>query len=239
MDRGESSTGADTKWSFYGGCVALLVAGRRPDLVKGLVLVDPVILMPNVYRNFHLIPFSRALSVGRSKLVCQARRRRVEFSSLDEVRASYAGRGAFATWRDPFLDDYLLDAFDRTDDNPPDSEDQTWSLLCAPKTEAATFAAQRNRPWGALKKVRKAGIPLTILRPEAGAVMTDKVAYRVLRHYKETVFKTIRGTTHFLPMEAPYAIRDELSSFISRLIEGFGEADEGRVRRSLMYPEKG
>ena len=27
-----------------GGCVALLVAGKRPDLVKGLVLADPVIM---------------------------------------------------------------------------------------------------------------------------------------------------------------------------------------------------
>ena len=130
-----------------GGCVALLVAGKRPDLVKGLVLVDPVILTPGYYRGLHLMPFG-GLIARRHKMARTARRRRADFRSLTEVKLSYEARGAFATWREPFLDDYLLDGFERTDDNAPDSEDQTWSLLCKPSSEAATFGAQRNRPWG-------------------------------------------------------------------------------------------
>ena len=215
-----------------GGCVALLVAGKRPDLVKGLVLVDPVILSPKIYRFNHLIPFSKFLS-RRHSMARLARRRRSEYGSLADAKASYAGRGAFASWREPFLDDYLLDGFERTDHNSPDSEDQTWSLLCSPAMEAATFGAQRNRPWGALRKVKKAKLPTIILRPEKQAVLSADEAKRILRRYPDAVVKTIRGTTHFLPMEAPYAVRDELSAMISLLVEGFALGDQGPVRRSL------
>ncbi len=33
-----------------GATVALLVAGKRPDLVRGLALADPVILSHDIYR---------------------------------------------------------------------------------------------------------------------------------------------------------------------------------------------
>ncbi|MDP3460745.1 MAG: alpha/beta fold hydrolase, partial [Hyphomonas sp.] len=39
-----------------GGCVALLVAGKRPDLVKGLVLADPVIMSRKTYFWNHVFP---------------------------------------------------------------------------------------------------------------------------------------------------------------------------------------
>lgn len=215
-----------------GGCVALLVAGKRPDLVKGLVLVDPVVLSPRVYRLNHLMPFSR-LFMRRHDMAKAAKRRRADYGSVEEARNSYKGRGAFTSWREPFLDDYLLDGIERTDDNPHDSEDQTWSLLCKPDMEAATFSSQRNRPWSALRRVKKAGVPLIILRPEKHAVLVEEEAKRILRRYPRAVVKTIRGTTHFLPMEAPYTVRDELSAMISLLIEGFAVGEQGPVKRSF------
>jgi len=99
--------------------------------------------------------------------------------------------------------------------------------------EGATFGAQRNRPWSALRKGKKAKIPLIILRPEKDAVLVVDEAKRVLRCYPQAVVKTIRGSSHFLPMEAPYTVRDEISGMISLLIEGFAMGDEGPVQRSL------
>ncbi len=215
-----------------GGCVALLVAGKRPDLVRGLVLADPVILSPRSYRAFHLVPFSHR-TFGQNRLSRGARKRRPSFGSAAEARQSYEGRGAFRTWREPFLDDYLLDGLKRTDDNPPGSPEQVWSLACATEFEAAIFSAQKNRPWQALRRVRKAKIPLTILRGEKDSVLSGAVEQRIVSRYPNAVVKTIRGTSHFLPMEAPYALREELSEFLARLVEGFTAADEGPVRHSL------
>jgi len=216
-----------------GGAVALMVAGKRPDLVRGLVLVDPVILSPRLYFWMHAFPpIGWAMQAG-SQMARRARKRRADFDSPASAKESYQGRGAFKTWREPFLDDYLLDGLDRTDDNPPDSPDQTWSLMCAPKWEAATFAAQRNRPWSALGRVRRRKIPITIMRAETGSVLSDKVIEKLVRKVPALILKKKKGSSHFLPMEAPYDVRDALSSYLSRLFEGFTPAEEGPVRRSL------
>ena len=215
-----------------GGCVALMVAGKRPDLVKGLVLADPVILRPRVYRFNHLVPFSRFLA-ARHSLARGAKRRRSVFANVAEARDSYKGRGAFASWREPFLDDYLLDGLEQDKENGQAAADRKWRLTCSPASEAATFAAQRNRPWSALKRVHKAGIPLTILKAERGSVMLPAVDQLILRRHPQAIIKIVRGTSHFLPMEAPYALRDDLSAFIARLIEGFDIGDDGPVQRTL------
>jgi pimeloyl-ACP methyl ester carboxylesterase len=232
MDR-HAPGGAVLGGHSMGGCVALMVAGKRPDLVKGLVLIDPVILHPRFYFWAHVFPPMNWFVRGGSHMARQARKRRSRFDSPAAARASYDGRGAFRSWREPFLDDYLLDGLDRVDDNPPDSEEQTWELLCKPRWEAATFAAQRNTPWGALGKVRRRKIPITLVRAEHGSVMSEAVAAKATRKVPAMVMKLKRGSSHFLPMEAPYEVRDLLSSYISRLVEGFSAAEEGPVQRTL------
>ncbi|MEM8616636.1 MAG: alpha/beta hydrolase [Pseudomonadota bacterium] len=216
-----------------GACVALLVAGARPEKVAGLVLADPVILPPRVYTYAHILPPVLAMINRGSGMARRARKRRQDFKSLEDAKASYEGRGAFKTWRSPFLSDYLIDGLDRIDDNDTDCEDQTWRLTCAPKWEAATFAAQRNRPWGALAVVKQRKIPITVLRPDSKSVMTDAVAARLTRKCPHLVLKERVNTSHFLPMEAPYDIRDELSEYISTLIEGIALDEFGTVKRSL------
>lgn len=212
-----------------GATVALMVAGARPEKVAGLVLVDPVILPARYYLAMHLSPLRR----GGHHMAKQARRRRNQFDSREHIQFKYQGRGAFETWRKPFLEDYILDAFDRTDGNDPDSDKQTWQLLCDPKWEAATFLAQRNRPWNALAKVKKHRIPITVLRPDRDSVLTDEVAIRLTKKCPHLVLKERVNTTHFLPMEAPYDVRDQLSTYISSLIEGLAEDEIGPVKRSL------
>ena len=221
-----------------GAAVALMVAGKRPDLVKGLVLIDPVILSPRYYFWLHVLPpLIWSLRAGHH-MARQARKRRDTFGSPAEARERYSGRGAFKTWRAPFLDDYLLDGLEREDHGPADSENQSWRLLCTPSWEAATFGAQRNRPWSALSRVRCRKIPITILRAETGSVLSDKVVEKLVRKVPALIMKRKRGSSHFLPMEAPYDVRDALSSYLSRLFEGFTVAEEGPVRRTLRVGER-
>lgn len=216
-----------------GGCVALMVAGKRPDLVKGLVLADPVVLSPRHYLWAHWASPVMKFLMRRSPLARGARKRRSTCPSLEAAIERYQKKPAFSTWREPFLADYVLDGFDRVDDNPHDSAEQVWELLCRPKWEAATFGAQRNRPWGALSKVRRRKIPITILRAARGSVVSDKSAERMARKNPALILKTKRGTTHFLPMEAPYEVRDYIASYLARLVEGVTAADETPIRRRL------
>ena len=228
----EAPNGVVLSGHSMGGTVALLVAGKRPDLVKGLVLADPVILPRKMYFWKHVFPPVSWL-VQRNALARNARKRRPEFGSFREALESYTGRGAFESWREPFLADYLLDGLDRTDHNPTHSETQTWRLLCEPKWESATFGAQRNQPWSALKKVRKHKIPIVILRPNRNSVISPKVRAQIILMNQALMMKGVRGTSHFLPMEAPYEVRDALSAFIARLVERFTLEEDADVARSL------
>jgi len=216
-----------------GGCVALLVAGKRPDLVKGLVLADPVILSRKMYFWNHVFPPVSWLMSRGNQMAKRARKRRSEFASFREALDGYASKAAFKSWREPFLADYLLDGLGRVDNVPVDAEVQRWKLTCTPKWEATTFAAQRNAPWAALRKVRKKNIPIVILRPNRDSVISGKVRAEIIKKNPSLMMRGIRGTSHFLPMEAPYEIRDQLSAFIARLVERFTLEEDGPVSRNL------
>lgn len=215
-----------------GGCVALLVAGKRPDLVKGLVLADPVILSRRTYFWNHVFPPMNWL-IARNGMAARARKRRAEFSSFREALDTYSDRATFKSWREPFLADYLLDGLDRADGGRADDDVQRWALTCTPKWEAKTFSAQRNTPWAALRKVRKKKIPIVVLRPTRDSVISDKVRAEIIKQNPSLMMRAVRGTSHFLPMEAPYEVRDQLSAFIARLVERFTLEEDGPVSRGL------
>jgi len=80
---------------------------------------------------------------------------------------------------------------------------------------------------------------IMIMQAEQNSVITARVAVRLLRKHPRMTMKLKRGATHFLPMEAPYDVREELSAYISRLVEGFSAAEEGPVRRTLSTWERG
>jgi pimeloyl-ACP methyl ester carboxylesterase len=171
--------------------------------------------------------------LSRNGMAARARKRRAEFSSFREALDGYAGKATFKSWREPFLADYLLDGLDRADHGPADAEKQSWKLLCTPKWEAKTFGAQRNTPWSALRKVRKKKIPIVILRPSRDSVISDKVRAEIIQQNPSLMMRGIRGTSHFLPMEAPYEVRDQLSAFIARLVERLTLEEDGPVSRNL------
>jgi pimeloyl-ACP methyl ester carboxylesterase len=231
LDR-EAPQGVVLGGHSMGGCVALLVASKRPDLVKGLVLADPVILSRRHYFWYHVLPLVSWLFM-RNKMAQQAAKRRSEFGSFREALDAYTGRGAFASWREPFLADYLLDGIDLIDGGPNEGPDQRWSLLCQPKWEARTFRAQRHAPWKALRRVRNRKIPIAVLRPQRDSVISGKVRAAMIKLNPSMIMRNVRGTSHFLPMEAPYEVRDQLSSFIARLVERFTLEEDAPIARGL------
>lgn len=228
----EAPQGVVLSGHSMGACVALLVAGKRPDLVKGLVLADPVILSRRTYFWNHVFPPVNWL-ISRNTMAARARKRRGEFNSFREALDGYSGKPAFKSWREPFLADYLLDGLERADEGGAEAAKQSWKLLCTPAWEAATFGAQRQAPWRALSKVRRKNIPVVILRPGRDSVISERVRAEIIQKNPSLMMRAIRGTSHFLPMEAPYEIRDQLSAFIARLVERYTLEEDGPVSRNL------
>ena len=181
-----------------GGTVALEAAGARPDKVSNLALFDPVIWSPTLLTLARL-PGARALTAARFPLVQGALRRRSVFADQAEAFNAYKGRGAFATWPETTLADYVAGGF-------VERENGTVELACAPAWEASNYIAQANDPWRALRRFDK---PATILKGDRGS--TCKVPDRAGqgRRYARLRVETVTGG-HFFPMERPNLVRDAI-----------------------------
>ena len=170
-----------------GATTSLLVAGTRPDLARGICMIDPVI-RPSV-----LSGAAERKLIGESPIVRGAKRRRATFASKTEAFDALKGRGFFKTFPDEALIDYVEDGFAETADGQV-------TLTCTPAYEAATFMAQNHDPWGPLAK---AGAPIVALRAEIGSTTSDPAAERMISMRPDMRLATVEGATHALPIERP------------------------------------
>ena len=175
-----------------GGTVSTMTAAAAPGRVRGLVLLDPVILSPDMALRGEGSP--------DSPLVAGAQRRRATFPDMASVVAAYTGRGAFQNWTPDMLADYVADGFRPTDDGLVE-------LTCTPAWEASGFLAHWSDPWPAFDALR---MPMHILRAEVGSTCRiEGHEARVLSGGKVRL-EIIADTSHFLPMERPDLVRDAL-----------------------------
>jgi pimeloyl-ACP methyl ester carboxylesterase len=173
-----------------GGATALLASPNLPPATK-LVLFDPVLAPPPAYAHaaVHGVDYDHPMAKG-------ALRRKADFPSRAAAFTAYRGRGAFATWRDETLADYLEDGLRALPEGG-------FRLSCAPEWEAANFAAAAiaNPNAGLAETV----CPAYVLKAEIGSVcaLTDAPA--------QVRIEAIAGSSHFLPMEFPELVRAVLT----------------------------
>jgi pimeloyl-ACP methyl ester carboxylesterase len=177
-----------------GGTASVLASALRPERVKGLALFDPVMMAPEMLRRASA---SEGPALSESPLAIGAAKRRAVFASRQEAFGRYKGRGAFTTWPDEVLTDYLEDGF-------RDRADGEVELSCAPSWEAANFSSHQHDPWGPLHAVRA---PVTILRASEGSTCSADSAEPFVADNPAFKVQTIPGTTHFLPIQRPDLVR--------------------------------
>jgi pimeloyl-ACP methyl ester carboxylesterase len=180
-----------------GGTVSLLTAAEAPDAVRGLVMLDPVI-MPRVMALYAHLPWTSGALWKRMPMVQGALRRRAVFDSREAAFTAYRGRGAFKTWPEAMLADYVGGGF-------KDRDDGQVELACAPAWEASNYSAQAHDPWRAMARLR---CPARILKAEKGS--TARVGEGLTRRYPKVRVETVAGASHFLPMERPDLTREAI-----------------------------
>ncbi|MEN3974588.1 alpha/beta hydrolase [Emcibacter sp. SYSU 3D8] len=181
-----------------GGRVAMLAAAARPGAVRGLVMIEPVLMHPNVSRLL-----ATARRFGRpppNPLAQGAARRRAVFGTRQMMFDAYKGRGAFATWPDPVLRDYI-------EGGTRDMPNGEVALSCAPAWEAATFASAGHVFWRPLCRVR---CPVHVLYAEHESTLRGDVPDLIRERQPDWRLDLVPGTTHFLPMERPELVQEAI-----------------------------
>ncbi len=180
-----------------GGAASLLAAAERPERVKALALFDPVILSRQMIAD---IIAGHGPDLAASPLAVGAKRRRAVYPSRRDAVDSYRGRGAFKTWPEASLTDYVHDGF-------LDRPDGSVELACAPDWEASNFAAHGLDPWPEMGKITA---PVVVLRAETGSTshLADSTPFPPTN--RRVRIETVPGTTHFLPIERPDLVRETL-----------------------------
>jgi pimeloyl-ACP methyl ester carboxylesterase len=188
-----------------GATASVMAAALRPDLVCGLVLVEPV-FMPAMLALAGRTLMATGIVPRGYDLVEKATRRREFFPSVDAAFATYRGRSIFKLWPDAQLRDYLDGGLLPTDDGQ-------MRLACAPKWEAEDF---RETPLFVPHLARQIVCPVTLLHgDQPGSTCRDSQAAVFLRRKPDTRVVKVLGASHFLPMEMPDLVRDEIAALMA------------------------
>lgn len=187
-----------------GAITSMMVAAARPDRVRGLVLVEPV-LVPRFSRRLASIMrmLGRVPPPG-TDLATMAAKRRATFPSLEMAISAYRGRGAFKTWPEETLVDYLKGGL------IPTGNGTEMRLACEPAWESSVF---RHAPPGIARLASRVRCPLTLLYAGNGTAKEREVRIVARRHGHARIIH-VPETTHFLPMERPDIVQFEIARML-------------------------
>jgi pimeloyl-ACP methyl ester carboxylesterase len=187
-----------------GATVSIELAATRPDLVRGVVAVDPPMIAP---ARVDEIDATRAAG-GQvdAEIASRAERRRAIWPDRATVRAAYDRRGAFTTWPDEWLDGYLDGGLVAAGDDV--------ALACAPAWEAATFRGVSTTIWQRMKALDR---PLTLLVATEASTVAPEAPEMVARLAPHARQRVVEGATHFLPMEHPDIVIAEIEAMARSL----------------------
>jgi len=184
-----------------GSIISIGGAVKRPDLVKGLILTEP--LIPPAAGKIPERPYNPI----DNPLPEAARNRRSLFPSREAAIESYIGRGLFKTWDRSWIADYI-------DGGTRLREDGQVELTCAPEWEARSFETAENNPW---PQVEKLTCPTLMMYGAVHSTCNPSGVekYKMLQPGTEAI--EVEGTGHFLPMERSELVAQQILAMIDRL----------------------
>lgn len=177
-----------------GGYVAARAAAIAPAKFTQLLLVDPVMLAPEIYAE---IQDADEVSASDHPVA----RRRNAWDNAEQMTAHFASREPYCHWRPDVLANYCTFGL------VPAAIGEGLELACPPVLEASAYAgAGRNNPYPWIDQVR---CPSTILRAKnaerRGAMdfSASPTAVDLWQNFPNGRDIQWPDVSHFIPMEVP------------------------------------
>ncbi len=188
-----------------GGHAVAVAAARTHGRINGLVLVDPVIMSPEIYASNESVHADWLDEAGQHPVA----RRKNFFESVAAMVENFKGRGSYGAWLDAVLEDYCQHGL------LPNPEGHGWVLACPPLVEAEIYMGSTGK--NILPEIASVALPVHVLRAKARDESRQEMDFSSSPtwpgladflpagedyHYPEL--------THFIPMQKPALIADHI-----------------------------
>lgn len=176
-----------------GGHILVQIAAANPKAFKRLLLIDPVIMAPEMYKGAPFWPPGTEHPVAR---------RRNAWTDWQQMFDAFKNRNPYSLWDPKVLEDYC-----RYGLQPAASGG--FELACPPAVEASIYMGSLGTD--IYEAVRKVTVPVTILRAKERAPgPRDQLDFSASPTWPQlaTVFQNasdvyLKDLTHFIPMQDP------------------------------------
>jgi len=179
-----------------GGATSAICAARYPELVRAMVLADPVVLPE---------PFYHRPEAAESSDFYGVRSRRSFWLSREAMRESLQSKTAYARWQPETFDLYVQAGVRETDDGV--------SLKCSPDTEVEVY--RQTLYYNLWPEIAHADVPAIVLRGLSKEGLASVTAPELAGWLPQAEDRPLTGASHLVPMERPEevvrAVRDLLS----------------------------
>ena len=185
-----------------GGVVSLLLALKRPDLIRALILIDPTILPPS-WTWFWLL--AKKIGIARFiPIAARAAKRKSDWPDRATLLSVYRKKGMFRSWQDGFLSGYIQDGTAQTDTG-------TLRLTCTPAWESKCFAACPHDTWRSISQIQQ---PTLVLYGAESDTFLAPAVKRFQAEVPHAQLQCFQKTGHFVPMEEPDETCQAITTFL-------------------------
>lgn len=184
-----------------GGAAMLMAALAQPQLFRGLIVYEPIVMPPEVS-----IPGNggAADQSGGNFLAAGARKRRSTFESFDAAIANYSAKPPINVFDPESLEAYVRAGF-------AEGPDGHVHLKCAPESEARNYEAGGNhKTWARLGELR---IPVWVVCGLPQPMQPSSRMRALAEQIPSARYIELDNLGHFGPMQAPAQIAEIIASF--------------------------
>ena len=187
-----------------GGHAVVQAAAREKARFDGLLLVDPVIMDPQLYASIKGV-----MGTQQPKDHPTSKRNNL-WQSWREMFDRLNGRGSFAVWRSDVLEDYCRYGV------LPNPDGAGWVLACPPLVEAAIYTGSTGRDIHDL--FATIDVPVTVLRGEKRTrlesmdFLASPTWERLADQFPKGRDVYLPHLTHFIPMQEPALVARYIES---------------------------
>jgi pimeloyl-ACP methyl ester carboxylesterase len=187
-----------------GATASLLLAVRRPELVRALVLIDPTILPFSWMWWWYLAKKTGAAK--RLPIVAIAARRKYIWPDRRSILDSYRSKTVFSGWQDGFLEAYIEAGTEATADGKV-------RLCCSPAWESRCFAVCPHDVWRYIPRLKQ---PTLVVYGAKSDTFLPAAAKRFQAKVPAAAMVSLAETGHFVPMERPKETATAIIAFLEK-----------------------